>query len=37
MRKLKELFQEVFIGTYNHDWAMVKHGDEKVYRVRETI
>ena len=27
---------ETPIGTYNPDWAIVKHGDEKVYLVRET-
>ncbi len=27
---------ETPVGKYNPDWAVVKHGDEKVYLVRET-
>lgn len=35
--KLPSWFQvETPIGTYNPDWAIVRHDDEKVYLVRET-
>ena len=35
--KLPAIFQiKTPIGPYNPDWAIVKHGDETVYMVRET-
>jgi type III restriction enzyme len=35
--KLPEWFKvDTPVGTYNPDWAIVKHGDETVYLVRET-
>jgi type III restriction enzyme len=35
--KLPQWFKvETPIGTYNPDWAIVKHGDETLYLVRET-
>jgi len=35
--KLPSWFKvETPIGTYNPDWAIVKHGDETIYLVRET-
>ena len=35
--KLPSKFQiKTPIGPYNPDWAIVKHGDETVYMVRET-
>jgi type III restriction enzyme len=35
--KLPDWFKvETPVGSYNPDWAIVKHGDETVYLVRET-
>ena len=35
--KLPSFFKiETPIGTYNPDWAIVKHDDETIYLVRET-
>lgn len=35
--KLPDWFKvETPVGTYNPDWAIVKHGDQTVYLVRET-
>lgn len=35
--KLPSFFKiETPIGTYNPDWAIVKHGDDTIYLVRET-
>ena len=35
--KLPDWFKvETPVGTYNPDWAIVKHGDETIYLIRET-
>ena len=35
--KLPDWFKvETPVGTYNPDWAIVKHADETIYLVRET-
>jgi type III restriction enzyme len=35
--KLPDWFRvETPVGTYNPDWAIVKHDDETIYLVRET-